>query len=718
MAGNTVEILIESKDDAAPDMDDLKARLDELSAKVAEARIDVDDADAAAKLDRMRAKLIDLGDKTAKPKITVSGAIRAEAEIHAVEASLDNMKRKEDEALAEAGPEGFLSRLFYGTSGTGGGENFEEGGLSSLLPGGALLAGLAVAVPLIYAAAAEVAGLVAGFAAAGTGAGAFALLAYPAFESVKGAIGDNKKELDKLPVSEQNVVRGIQQLTGEWHKMSNAFQPEVFKVFNGGLQLANKLLPDVTPFATTFANVLTKLLGQASKFAGSKGFQEWLKQFHSLEGPALTSIGDGIGKVVIAIGKLFTVMSGKDVAHTINILFDTIAGIILGFADAVKRLMNSWDETVSGFDKGRHVVASAAHDIASAFDTARHAVASFAHDVATYFDDARHDVADFAHNVASVFDEIRANIHRWADDVVNYVSGHWKQLVAAVTGALGLIIDALATHWKAVEHGFETAYNFVAGIVKTVLGKIESIIDPFASWVEGVFKTAWHAVEDVFTTAWNWLASKSGSGTSTIKGILNWFGKLGGLFGGWWDDAVRAVSSKIDTMIHFVESIPGRINSALSGLPGMMFKAGVHVIQSLLDGITSMIGKIGSVMGSIASKVAGFFGLSPAKEGPLSGGGAPEIRGQHFAADIAAGMLSGRGAIASAAHQLAGAAGIGPGAGSGTAGGAGQIAIQLTAGGGGSGLDNMFMTWLKTSIRASGGDPRILTKKVQFQGPG
>lgn len=51
------------------------------------------------------------------------------------------------------------------------------------------------------------------------------------------------------------------------------------------------------------------------------------------------------------------------------------------------------------------------------------------------------------------------------------------------------------------------------------------------------------------------------------------------------------------------------------------------------------------------------------------------------------------------------------------AGTSGPITIQLTAdGSGGTGLDSLFMTWLKNTVRAQGGDPRIFTKKVQFQG--
>ena len=126
-------------------------------------------------------------------------------------------------------------------------------------------------------------------------------------------------------------------------------------------------------------------------------------------------------------------------------------------------------------------------------------------------------------------------------------------------------------------------------------------------------------------------------------------------------------------------------------------------------------------MGGIASKIAGFIGLSPAKEGPLSGSGAPEIRGQHIAAGHREkGMLSGHGAVASAAQHLAGTAAIGSsgggGGGGGAAGGAGGVTIQMQAGGG-SGMDQLFTnTGLSRTVRVSAAIRTYLTAKSSSWG--
>jgi len=405
-----------------------------------------------------------------------------------------------------------------------------------------------------------------------------------------------------------------------------------------------------------------------------------------------------LAPIILAIVAAMTAWAG--IMKIVDILSDlnpwTIA--IMAVIAVVVLLVEHWKQIE---DVARDVW----HAVEDATDSAREALVSAGHDIENAADVIRGAFVRMGHDVETVFDTI-----------ARFIQAHWKLILAITTGGVGLIIDALATHWHAVEDGFKTAYNFVAGVVKAAVGLLMDIIRPYIAWQEAIFRACWDVVQAVFKAAWAVIAAIVRVEIGIIKTELSWFDKLAGLFRGWWDEAARAVSSEIDKLMGYVERIPSRINSALSGLPGMMFSAGVHVIESLISGITSMIGSLGSTMGGIASKIAGFIGLSPAKEGPLSGSGAPEIRGQHIAADIAKGMLSGHGAIASAAQHLASGAAIGSSAGSGAAaaaGGAGGVTIQLQAGGG-SGMDQMFMNWLKNTVRVSGGDPRIFNKKVQF----
>ena len=297
---------------------------------------------------------------------------------------------------------GMLERLIGKVGGAGGG-----------IPGGSGLTSLANPVALIAAAAAaaallpELAGVVSGFAAAGAGAAAFGVLAAPAVKSVTGAYSalnaaqqkyqqakarealdpskanatalksaaDNLRlaqdQLSKMPASEQMAITGLQKLSTSFHSMSKAFEPQVFSVFNSGLRLMSTLLPTIAPFASTFASSMTKWLQNLDNSAHGSGFQNFIKQFQSISGPALQAITAGIGNVAGSIGRLLTVMSGKDVAHTINIAFSAISGTIGGLTTTIRFLMTAWD----GMGLAINNVKGTLHGLAGMFDNVRHGLA-------------------------------------------------------------------------------------------------------------------------------------------------------------------------------------------------------------------------------------------------------------------------------------------------------------------------------------------------------
>ena len=375
----TVEMrVLADAGDAQAKLDELDEKAKELGAEDVRMRFRVDAGDAKTQFDDLKARADELGLKDVTIKVKVDGKGRAIADLQAIRAEADKAG-----GGSGGGPnkiQSLLGKLFgVGGSGADAGGAGGAGGIPLEGLSGGMLAGIAAAVPLLEAALVEVTGLVSGFAAAGAGAGAFALLAEPAVKKVETAYtalnaaqqkytaAQAKEAMDptktnqtavaaaalnlklaqeaisKLPASEQKAVSGIQNLTAEFGKMSKAFAPAAFKVFGDGLKVVGNLLPHLTPFANTFASSLDKLLQQAGKFTQSKGFEQFVAQFHSLEGPALTAIGTGIGNVVNSIGKLLTSMSGKDVAHTINIAFGAISGTIDMVGGAVRRLMSNWD---------------------------------------------------------------------------------------------------------------------------------------------------------------------------------------------------------------------------------------------------------------------------------------------------------------------------------------------------------------------------------------
>lgn len=80
------------------------------------------------------------------------------------------------------------------------------------------------------------------------------------------------------------------------------------------------------------------------------------------------------------------------------------------------------------------------------------------------------------------------------------------------------------------------------------------------------------------------------------------------------------------------------------------------MIGGLINGIESMVGSVGGAISHIAGEITSHLSFSPAKKGPLSGGGSPLLSGRPIARMLARGMAQGLPYIQSAARLMASAA--------------------------------------------------------------
>jgi hypothetical protein len=454
------------------------------------------------------------GDRPFKTRIDVDGAMEALGKIEAVQAAADHLNGKNVRIRISANTSqlGIISRLIEG--------------VGSKIPGSigpVPLAGIAAALPAAAALLVEVTGIASGLAAAGAGAAAFGLLAAPAFKSVRQesqalsqaqdklahakdvfAVAPTEKHakalkeaadqlrayerhLSHMPKTQQEAIKGMSGLSDTLGKMSRAFEPKAFSVFTSGLKLLKDLLPSITPFANTFATAMSKWLTNLDKASKGKGFQDFLKGFHSLEGPALQAITAGIDKVAGSIGRLLTVMSGKDVGRAIGLAFSVISGIIDRITYGIHNIMQMWDTLSAGAARvGRGLAATFkgwvqdfrnwAHNIAGAFDNVRHWIASkfdgVRHAIAAKFNGAVSWLADKAHDIATAFDHVRHWIASKFDGVKSWIASKFDGAASWLVSVGKDVIQGLINGLNAAIPGLSGVVSHIAGIVKSVAGML------------------------------------------------------------------------------------------------------------------------------------------------------------------------------------------------------------------------------------------------------
>nr|WP_281396831.1 phage tail tape measure protein [Streptomyces olivoverticillatus] len=218
--------------------------------------------------------------------------------------------------------------------------------------------------------------------------------------------------------------------------------------------------------------------------------------------------------------------------------------------------------------------------------------------------------------------------------VVNFVKSHWQLLLILILGPIGLALAGLITYWKQIQ-------TFVINAVTTVVNFVKSHWQLLVSLLGGPIVLAvvlivryWNQITAFTRTAWSAISS-------TITGAIN--------------RASNAVSSAIGSIGSLMRSIRGIVTGALSGAGSWLYAAGQNIIRGLINGVQSMIGAAGGAISSVVSEIKSYLPWSPAKKGPLSGSGSPEIGGRNIGAQLAKGLHAAVPGVSLASSRLLGA---------------------------------------------------------------
>lgn len=293
--------------------------------------------------------------------------------------------------------------------------------------------------------------------------------------------------------------------------------------------------------------------------------------------------------------------------------------------------------------------------------------------------------------------------------VVALIIKYWDQIVAFFT--------------KTLPAWLRKGFDFIVQVIKR--GAQLGFFGPV-----GLIIAHWGKIKNFFTNTIPAALRKFASlAVSVIKRAaqLGFLGPIGLIIAHWnriknffTKTLPNAVRNGISRVASFVRSLPGRIRSAVGNLGGLLVQAGKNVVQGLINGITSMFGRLASVASNMASKIRNVLPFSPAKEGPLSGRGSPELAGRKIGDMVAAGMTRGTGAVAAAAAGMAGAAAVHPGMGgaasartatpAGVRAAGGGVVIELR--GDDSRTTKLVMELLRKGVAEAGGDvQRVLGRR-------
>lgn len=185
----------------------------------------------------------------------------------------------------------------------------------------------------------------------------------------------------------------------------------------------------------------------------------------------------------------------------------------------------------------------------------------------------------------------------WISPVVESIKGYLSamaELVKTVIGIIGAAIQAFLDKHKTQ--------------IDATLSTIKMILTVALEVIKGSIKATLDVIKGIFTTVLNVITNLVKAFTSVLKG--DWSGALNYL--------KTAASSAINGVKNIFSTLKGHLSSTFSNIMSAMRNWGTDMINNLVNGIKSQIGKVKDAAASIASSIREYIHFSEPDVGPLS----------------------------------------------------------------------------------------------------
>jgi hypothetical protein len=252
-------------------------------------------------------------------------------------------------------------------------------------------------------------------------------------------------------------------------------------------------------------------------------------------------------------------------------------------------------------------------------------------------DDFGKQLSAFLANMGRVFSDI-ANSGEFQDflDDMGTTFFNLFQLVNSLSGALASLGGALNTAGgnDAIK-AFSEALDQFAFFLQTPLGTegLKALID-ISIFALKVTVGLIEAIISFLAILRNTPAA-IGAFFDFVGGkILDAANAIGRFFSDLW----KKITGGGEQFMGFIKTIPDRITALFKNAGSLLLQAGRNIINGLIQGIREKLGPLGDIMSFVGQKISNFVPHSPAKEGPLSGQGDPQIAGQKIVQRLGEGM--------------------------------------------------------------------------------
>lgn len=225
--------------------------------------------------------------------------------------------------------------------------------------------------------------------------------------------------------------------------------------------------------------------------------------------------------------------------------------------------------------------------------------------------------------------------------LAGFFTGLWEGIKNTFTTVVNAISDFLSTMWNTIKSVAETIWNAISTFFTTIWNGIKTVVTTVVTAISTFLTTAWNTIKTVITTVLNaiktvfstvWNAIKNVV-TTVVNGIKNTITTVWNGIKNTVTTVVNAIKTAVSTAFSAMwngikNTISGIYNTIKNGftnavnfienLASSAFSWGADIINGIVNGIKSCIGKVKDAVCSVADTIKSFLHFSVPDEGPLT----------------------------------------------------------------------------------------------------
>lgn len=221
-----------------------------------------------------------------------------------------------------------------------------------------------------------------------------------------------------------------------------------------------------------------------------------------------------------------------------------------------------------------------------------------------------------------------------------FFTAAWQAISTTAQTIWNGIKNFFSALWEGIKTIFTTVLNLIKTIVTTYFNVYKTIITTVFNAIKTVITTILNAIKTVITTVWNTIKTVFTTVLNTIKSVVS------GAFNAMWNGIKNTISGIVNT-------IKTGFNNAVNfikNLASSAFSWGADIIEGIVNGIKSCIGKVKDAVCSVADTIKSFLHFSVPDEGPLT---EYESWMPDFMSGLAKGIENSKGMVKDAVSGLA-----------------------------------------------------------------